>query len=71
MSKRQRELVEMVEAEGLAVVSVGVNWGAHCQMCVRAPDGRSRKFNTSLTPSDRKGSLNFRADIRKFVRGVR
>lgn len=70
MSRRQRELVQLVESEGLQVVSIGLNGRTHYEVAVRAPDGRSRKFTTSSTPGDSKGNLNFRTDVRKFVRGV-
>ena len=70
MSKRKREIVSLVEAEGLQVVSIGLNGRTHYELAVRAADGRERKFTTSLTPSDRKSNLAFRTDVRKFVRGV-
>ena len=70
MSKRQRELVQLVESEGLQVVSIGLNGRTHYELAVRTTDGRERKFTTALSPSDRKGNLNFRTDVRKFVRGV-
>lgn len=70
MGKRERDLVQLVESTGLAVTSVAINGRTHYELAVRAPDGRERKFTTALTPSDRRGALNFRSDCRKFLKGT-
>lgn len=70
MVRRERELRQLAEREGLEVLDVTLGGRTHYRINVRATDGRTKTFSASLTPSDRNGVLAERAGFRKFVRGI-
>lgn len=69
MTKRLREVACLVskaggELEGRPAISAGT----HVCVMVKAGNGAMRKFFTSFTPGDRRGALNFVADVRNWCR---
>lgn len=67
--RRLRDLIEMVEAEGLKVCASSVK-GTHIRLRCARPNGEQADFITATTPSDHRSMLNFRATIRRFARGL-
>lgn len=69
MNKRAREVLALVVKAGAAAVEPPtMSGGTHICVRVRAPNGVARKFFAAMTPSDRRGHLNFMSDVRGFCR---
>jgi hypothetical protein len=66
MRKWERDLRKMIESLDLSVDSLTQSGGDHYKIVVRHPDGRTHLTFAPLTPSDRRGLLNMRSDIRRY-----
>lgn len=58
----------MFAQEGLECIDFGMTGSQHYCATVRAPNGSTRKFFMSNTPSDGRGELNRRSEVRRFAR---
>lgn len=69
MTKKQREVGALVKKVGGELVQPPyISKGTHVCVLVRAANGAVRKFFTGFTTSDRRGHLNFMADVRGWCR---
>lgn len=62
-----RAAVEAVEAEGIAVCDIRQG-RKHYKLYCRAPDGRTKMFVTSVSPSDHRALYNTRAIVRRWLK---
>ena len=68
--KRLKELESVISAEKCTLISSAISGGDHIRLRIRLPDGQEKNFFTALTCSDgRRGLLNFRSDIRRYIIG--
>lgn len=65
--RRERQVRELCEREGLAVESIEIDGRGH--LSVRLA-GRPGRLTFARTPSDGRGDLNKRAMLRRIARGL-
>lgn len=68
MRKREKEIRKIVVECGLELVGLEFDGRNHYKVTAAAPQGRCGKFFFSNTPSDYRGDLNKRSDVRRFAR---
>lgn len=68
-SRRGRELRKMAETEGLLVLSLNLTQGSHVRLVVKYPHYDPIPLVAPLTPSDHRGDVNLRAQMRRVARG--
>jgi hypothetical protein len=66
MRKWERDLRKMIESLDLTVERVEHTGGTHYRLHVRHKDGRTMIATAAQTPSDSRGLLNLRSDIRRY-----
>lgn len=62
-----RTVVEAFETEGVAVCDIRQG-RKHYKLYCRAPDGRTKMFVTSVSPSDHRALYNTRAIVRRWLK---
>lgn len=67
--KRIKEVREIAESVGLAVVSVEMN--NHLKVVCETTEGRRFAYFTGKTPSDDRANKNLRADLRRYAMGLK
>ncbi len=68
MRKREREIRQLAVDAGLKLVDLTMNGNQHYALTVKRDDGQRKKFIMSNSPSDMRGELNKRSDLRRFAR---
>lgn len=66
--KQMKEIRKLIEAEGGKIVEVSSGRRTHIKLWVELPNHETKMFVTSVSPSDRRTLLNFRAQIRREIR---
>ena len=66
--RRQEQIKEMVKANGLLLQDMKQGKSGHIKVQAAAPNGMARQFVFALTPSDRRGDLNNKAELKRFYR---
>lgn len=67
-NKLKRDVIRLIEDEGCQVLNAGKNGKSHLAYTVIF-SGQEKVFVGPATPSDRRAMLNFRTDLRKWMRG--
>lgn len=68
--KFAKQIEQIVEDAGATLQDINHEKSGHYVMHLKAPDGRVRKLHCSGSPSCKRGILNLKSDIRKFVAGI-
>ena len=66
--KHYKDMKEMIRSLGITIESSEAN-GNHLKFFVNK-DGHRKMFVTARTPSDSRGPLNFKGDIKKWMKGI-
>jgi hypothetical protein len=65
---RVRDVRDLCEREGLKVLSIVPKNGGHLKATLQADDGRILQIVFANSPSDVRGDLNNRAQLRRLLR---